>query len=67
MQITAFQNKNCDIEKITKIKTIIKNLNSEDLTLEAVRELIKKIELGKGFIHIHYKFEYINTQEILQK
>ena len=67
LQIIAFQNKNCDIEKITKIKTIIKNLNSEDLTLEEVRELIKKIELGKGFIHIHYKFEDINTQEILQK
>lgn len=67
LEIREFQNRNCDMEKITKIKSIIKNLKSEDLTLDEVRELITKIELGKGFIYIHYKFEDINTQDILQK
>ena len=64
LEIKNFQNKNNDMNKTNKIKKIIKSLTSEDLAPEDIEQLIAKIELGKGYIYIHYKFEDIDDQKI---
>ncbi len=63
LELRKFRKKNDDINKTNKIKKIIKSLTSKDLTLEDIEQLIVKIELGKGSIYIHYKFEDIDEKK----
>ena len=62
-EVEKLQNNNSDLQKIKKLKKIIKSLNKESLDPEDIKELIKKIELGEGFIRIQYKFEDMENQK----
>lgn len=53
LEIKNFQNNNIN----NKINKTIEQLTSEDLTSEDIEQLIKKIELGKDYINIYYKFK----------
>ena len=63
-EIEKFEDKNINIGKSNKVKKIIKSLTNESLTSEDIEKLITKIELGKGFIYIHYKFKDIDRQRL---
>lgn len=63
-EIEKFKDKNINIGKSNQVKKIIKSLTNESLTSEDIEKLITKIELGKCFIYIHYKFKDIDRQRL---
>lgn len=59
--------KNIDTQKNSKkdlIKNILKKINKKDFTSEDAKEIIKCIEIGKGFIIIHFNFSNIENKKI---
>ena len=60
----SLNNDKANIDKIKKVKKILKNINKDILTEEDISELIKKIEVYENCIHIYYNFQNMNTDII---
>ena len=60
----SLNNDKANIDKIKKVKKILKNINKDVLTEEDISELIKKIEVYENCIHIYYNFKNMETDII---
>ena len=60
----SLNNDKANIDKIKKVKKILKNINKDVLTEEDIAELIKKIEVYENCIHIYYNFKNMETDII---
>lgn len=59
--------KNSGIQQTSKkdiIKNLLKKIKKNDFTSEDAKEIIKNIEIGKGFIIIHFNFSDIEDKKI---
>ena len=60
----SLNNDKANIDKIKKVKKILKNINKDVLTEEDISELIEKIEVNENCIHIYYNFQNMNSDII---
>lgn len=62
-RIDSMNQKDKDLDKYKKVKSILRKLKKNDLTSEEIGELIERIEINKDYIHIFYKFENMKSSK----